>query len=150
MTLILRLLLLLLIMLVSQAFFSFLVLIWSSNFFKVIILVDTQFDVLLGEFWTLICAISNSTEISVCTSFVCILLVNEDVLVIHAIIVVFKSHDTSLEGSIFIDSHLCLWVHHKFLLLLLLLGISCSISVTLGSYPSSSWLSTLSGRILIR
>jgi hypothetical protein len=87
---------------------------------------NAQLDILLGKFGSLIHTIASTTaHVAVGTTLVSMLLVDEDVLVVHAIVVVFKSHHTTLERGVLVNCHLGLRVHHEFRLLLLLLLSRC-------------------------
>ena len=76
-----------------------------TDFFELIILMNTQLNVLLGKLGTLIGAFSKTAEVAISATLGSILLVNKDVLIVHAIVVIFESHDTSLEWRVLIDRH---------------------------------------------
>ena len=82
----------------------------ASDLLELVIFYDTLINVRLSQFGSLVDAVCESTEVAV-SAFACILLINKNVLVVHPIVVVFETHDTTLKWCILVHGLLNLRVH---------------------------------------
>ena len=81
--------------------------------FKFIILLDARVNIWLSQLGTLVITLSKTTKVTI-SSLSSILLVNQNELIIHSVVVIFKTHNTTLEWSILIDILLDLRVNKYF------------------------------------
>lgn len=82
----------------------------ASYLLELVIFNDTLINVRLSQFGSLVYAVCESTEVAVST-LACILLINKNVLVVHPIVVILETHDTTLKWCILVHGLLNLRVH---------------------------------------
>ena len=72
-----------------------------SDLFKFIVFDDALIDIRLSQLGSLINAISKATEVAVC-AFASVLLIDQNVLVVHSVVIVFETHYTTFKWCVFV------------------------------------------------